>query len=99
MNNDKYRFLKYKDEAVEVETTVTGFIERNKFYEDNGKTKNVFTCKSSKETDQLCILWAYSSMNIGDRILLKGRFTPQAFIAWNVIIIKKAEQTDERQQA
>ncbi|MBQ9786472.1 MAG: hypothetical protein IJW25_03285 [Clostridia bacterium] len=97
MNNDKYRFLKYKDEAVEVETTVTGFVERNKFYENTNRTKNVFTCKSSKETDQLCILWDYSSMNIGDRILLKGRFAPQGFIAWNVIIIKRAEQ-NERQQ-
>lgn len=97
MYSKNYKYSKYQDEAVEVETTVTGFIERNKFYEENGKTKNVFTCKSSKETDQLCILWAYSSMNIGDRILLKGRFTPQAFIAWNVIILKKAEQ-NERQQ-
>ena len=97
MYNKNYKYSKYQDEAVEVETTVTGFIERNKFYEDNGKTKNVFTCKSSKETDQLCILWSYSSMNIGDRVLLKGRFTPQAFIAWNVLILKKAEQ-NERQQ-
>ena len=71
MYSKNYKYSKYQDEAVEVETTVTGFIERNKFYEENGKTKNVFTCKSSKETDQLCILWAYSSMNIGDRILLK----------------------------
>ena len=97
MYGKNYKYSKYQDEAVEVETTVTGFIERNKFYEDNGKTKNVFTCKSSKETDQLCILWSYSSMNIGDRVLLKGRFTPQAFIAWNVLILKKAEQ-NERQQ-
>ena len=92
MYNKNYKYSKYQDEAVEVETTVTSFIERNKFYEDKGKTKNVFTCKSSKETDQLCILWDYTSMNTGDRVILKGRFTPQAFIAWNVMIIKKAEQ-------
>lgn len=99
MRNDKYRFSKYKDEAVEVETTVTGFVERNKFYEDSSRTKNVFTCKSSKETDQLCILWDYTTMKTGDRVILKGRFTPQAFIAWSAIVIKKAEQTNERQQA
>ena len=98
MYNKNYKYSKYQDEAVEVETTVTSFIERNKFYEDKGKTKNAFTCKSSKETDQLCILWDYTTAQIGDRVILKGRFTPQAFIAWKVMVIKKAEQTNERQQ-
>ena len=98
MYNKNYKYSKYQDEAVIVETTVTNFVERNKFYEEKNKTKNVFTYKNSKGTDQLCILWDYTTTNVGDRVLLKGRFTPQAFIVWNVIIIKRAEQTDERQQ-
>ena len=97
---------KYEDEATIVESTVTKIDFQNK--EINGKLKTVFYCKSYLCPDgdgRMCITWQRNTIQIGDKVAMKGRFigneseNPEernVFIAWSVMILNhKKDDTQD----
>ena len=83
------RISKYTDEAVLIETTITEVLEHNKEYSE--RIKNVFKCASRIGEDRLCILWGRSNISAGDKIQMKGRIKDDVFLAWDLMILKKAD--------
>lgn len=93
---------KYEDEATIVESTITKIDYQNKII--NGKLKTVFYCKSYLCPDgdgRMCILWGYNTLQVGDRIQMKGRFADNnsanpeernVFLAWSAMIIKRQSE-------
>jgi len=104
MRKRKFRTpSKYEADAMIIESVVTKIDFRNR--EINGKRKTVFYCKSYLCPEgRMCITWKYNTIAIGDTVQMKGRFIKSdetdnpdyknVFIAWSVLIIKRAEQSE-----
>lgn len=74
-------------------STVIDIEKENEIVGD--KIKNVFYVKDEKNNKILCILWRMCFVNVGDEVLLKGRYDKNgAFLVWNLMILKKAEKSE-----
>ena len=73
-----------------IDTVITEILELNKEYAE--RIKNVFKCASSTGEDRLCVLWGRSNISVGDRVQMKGRMKDDIFLAWSLIIMKKAKK-------
>lgn len=90
-----YKKSKWEDEACFMETTILRFEEQNKIC-PNEKFKNVFYCESKvKPEGRMCVLWERTVAQPGDKVVMKGRFNGEAFLAWSLMIMKRAENRGE----
>lgn len=86
-----YKNTKWEDEGCIMETTILRFEEQNKIC-PNGKIKNVFYCKSKlKPEGRMCVLWERTTAQPGDKVVMKGRFNMETFLAWSLMIMKRAQ--------
>lgn len=82
---------KYEKEAVFVEATINKIDFINQ--EINDKLKSVFYCPSYLCPEgRMCIYWGRTSIQVGDKVLMKGRFVDGTFLVWQLLITKGQEQ-------
>ncbi|MBO7211138.1 MAG: hypothetical protein J6V44_09100 [Methanobrevibacter sp.] len=87
---------KFLEDAIETTTKVVSIEEYNKFI--NNRYKSVFYCESQKSDKPImCVYWDRTTLEIGDTVRVIGRFNNNVFLAWQVQILKKAEQETEIQ--
>lgn len=79
---------KYEDEVMWLDGIVTGFDVYNLPVGRNGNVKTVFTCKSEYE-EHTCVIYEPRSINIGDKVMIKGRFADSVFLVWDLLITEK----------
>lgn len=97
----KKRFYKEPENTILVMSYVTEVIESN--CEHGDKVKNVFNCLSYTGKPKMCIYWGRSNVAVGDKVHLKGWYSPNGvFIAKEVMIMPKSPQeeaalTDEKE--
>lgn len=90
-----YKKSKWENEARLMETTILRFEEQNKIC-PNDKFKNVFYCESKvKPEGRMCVLWERMLAQPGDKVVMKGRFNGEVFLAWSLMIMKRAENKGE----
>lgn len=80
----KYYSKKYNEDAMIIESEVLEIIEKNKVC--NNRFKNVFTCRSSKGTPRMCVLWGQSNIEEGNKVEMKGRLNGDVFLCWSLYI-------------
>lgn len=82
-----------------IESTVERIEILNKEYFDSKKEryrfKTVFYCKSSTGEPRMCVCWDRTTMSVGDRVQMKGRISDGVFLAWSVMILKRASELNE----
>jgi len=67
--------------------------------EINGKPKSVFYCPSyEKPEGRMCVLWDYTTIDVGDEIKMKGRFNGDVFLVWDLQILKKGKKNEIQTQ-
>lgn len=78
-----------------VEATVSRIDFLNKEY--SGKLKSVFYCPSyEKPEGRMCVYWnERCTVEIGDRIRMRGKFHDGIFLVNSYQIVKKRGQTNE----
>lgn len=89
----KKKTSKYEEDAMIITSKVVGIEQQN--CEIRGKVKNVFFLESKvyPETGRMCIMWGYTSFNVGDLLQCKGRITPDGtFLVWSLMILKREEK-------
>ena len=85
----KKRFKsKYEKDSMWINGIVSGFDVYNLPVGKNGNIKTVFTCKSEPE-EHTCVVYEPRRHNIGDKVMIKGRFSGDVFLVWDLLITER----------
>lgn len=85
---------KYEKDAVIVSATVSKIDFLNT--EVNGKLKSVFYCPSYYAPEgRMCIYWGgRTTVEVGDRVDMKGRYSDGVFIVWKLLINRRDKRNE-----
>ena len=86
----RYNYSKSEDYLYLVTGTITKIIELNTEYEKHFKT--VFSIDIPRIQDkrlETCISWERQVINVGDLIIMKGRYLDNAFLVKSLNILRK----------
>lgn len=86
----KYTSKTEQDLTVITDVEVVEIEEKNKIYRD--KLKNVFYCADRNGNTKMCILWGYSTFNVGDVVEMRGRYNGETFICRRLYIRRRTTQ-------
>ena len=85
---NKRKFVTHDKNAVFFKSIVLDVIEKEK-ETANGTFKTLFKVQHPTKNEPLtCVLWERSSMDIGDKIDIKGIFKDNIFIAYSAMVHK-----------
>lgn len=85
---------KYEDDAIFYETEIQKIDFLNQ--EIKERYKSVFYVKSSLLPEgKMCVYWGNCNLQVGDRVVLKGRISGDVFLIWSYQIYQRANQPTE----
>lgn len=85
--SDKDKIKKYPEPVI-VEATISKIDFKNQLVGD--KLKTVFYCPSYYAPEgRMCVIWGRVHIEVGDKIVMKGRFSDGVFIARSLNIIMR----------
>ena len=84
---------KYEKEATLAEGIINKIEYKNLLV--NEKYKSVFYVPSYLcPQGRMCVFWGYTTINTGDKVEMKGRFSDGVFLVWSLKIHKRAKLAD-----
>lgn len=89
----KRKKSKYADEAFIAESKIVKIDFVNQ--EVGNSLKSVFYCSSyEKPEGRMCIAYGKYNINVGDEVVMKGRYNDGVFLVWSMYIKKKADEAE-----